>query len=76
MGNDIKYLLFSEIDLADPFFDTLKADYKGFEDWFARKASVGAAAYVQYDAGKIQAFLYMKDESGEEMNDIIPPRLA
>jgi hypothetical protein len=76
MGNDIKYLLFSEIDLADSFFDTLKADYKGFEDWFARKASVGAAAYVQYDAGKIQAFLYMKDESGEIMDDITPPRLA
>lgn len=76
MGNDIKYLPFSEIDLSDSFFDSLKADYEGFEDWFAKKASGGAEAYVQYDTGKIQAFLYMKDESGEDMNDITPPRSA
>ena len=76
MGNDIKYVSFSTIDLADTFFDSLKDDYKGFEDWFAKKASGGAEAYVQYERGKIQAFLYMKDESGEAMDDITPPRSA
>ena len=76
MGNDINYLPFSTIDLTDPFFDSLKTDYEGFNYWFAKKASSGAKAYVQYEDGKIQAFLYMKDESGEDMNDIIPPRPA
>lgn len=76
MGNDINYLPFSAIDLADPFFDSLKADYEGFEGWFAKKSYSGAEAYVQYEGDKIRAFLYMKDESGEDMNDITPPRPA
>lgn len=29
---------FKEVNLEDPFFDSLKADYKGFEEWFGRKA--------------------------------------
>lgn len=76
MGNDIKYLHFREIDLSDPFFDSLKADYEEFEGWFARKASAGEKAYVQYEGGKIQAFLYMKDESDTKLDDIVPPRAA
>lgn len=76
MSSDIKCLRFSEINLNDSFFDSLKADYGGFEDWFKKKAFSGAEAYVQYDNGHIQAFLYMKDESGEVLNDIIPPRPA
>lgn len=31
---------------------------------------------MQLDNGRIQAFLYMKDESGEVLNDVIPPRPA
>lgn len=76
MSNDIKYLYFSELDLSDSFFDSLKADYDGFADWFKKKAVTGAKAYVKYDNGHIQAFLYMKDESGEVLSDIIPPRQA
>ena len=41
---------FSEINLNDPFFDSLKADYPstssstGFVQWFAAKAADGKAA--------------------------------
>lgn len=76
MGGDIKYLRFSEIDLNDSFFDTLKEDYAEFEDWFKRKSSLDEKAYVQYDNNRVLAFLYMKDESGEELNIITPHRPA
>ena len=29
---------FNEIDLNDPFLDSLKTDYPGFEEWFIKKA--------------------------------------
>ena len=43
---------FSEIDLNDPFFDSLKADYPGtssstgFVQWFTKKAADGKRALV------------------------------
>lgn len=62
---------FSEIDLKDPFFDSLKTSYKEFSDWFTRKAD--EPAYVSYDTNsKLQAFLYLKEEKGP-VTDITPP---
>lgn len=61
---------FSEVDLDDPFFDTLKKDYGEFSAWFTRKAE--EKAYVGYDAdGRIIAFLYLKIEEGP-ITDIEP----
>lgn len=60
MGNRFIYKHFSECDLSDPFFDSLKADYPGFSDWFIRKAE--ANAYIYREAGKIHAFGYLKQE--------------
>lgn len=34
----VKKKPFGKIDLANPFFDTLKEDYPGFESWFKRKS--------------------------------------
>lgn len=62
---------FSEVDLTDCFFDSLKESYKEFADWFARKSD--ETAYVSYDSNKkLQAFLYLKKEDGP-VNDIEPP---
>lgn len=61
---------FSEINLNDPFFDSLKEDYSGFEDWFHKKSS--KSALIQYVDNHIQAFLYLKNESGEELKDVTP----
>ena len=44
--DNLIYSKFSEIDLNDPFFDSLKDDYKEFSDWFKRKAN--DYAYVLY----------------------------
>ena len=61
---------FRDIDLNDVFFDTLKADYPGFEAWFEKKA--GERAFVCFaDNGSLQGFLYTKQES-DALSDIQP----
>ena len=67
---------FADIDLDDTFFNSLKEDYPGFEAWFEKKSKENSKAYVQYKNNKLQAFLYLKDENGEELSDIIPVRPA
>lgn len=62
---------FEDIDLADPFFDSLKADYAEFEEWFRRKG--GEHAYVfRGESGLVEGFLYLKPESGP-LSDVQPP---
>jgi GNAT superfamily N-acetyltransferase len=62
---------FKDIDLADPFFDTLKADYPGFDAWFASKADKTAFTF-RSDGGALDGFLYLKEEDGE-VTDVKPP---
>lgn len=62
---------FSEIDITDPFFDSLKISYAEFTDWFIRKAQ--ETAYVSYDnCGNLHAFLYLKIEKSP-ITDVTPP---
>lgn len=71
MGEFIQLKQFREINLNDPFFDSLKGDYPGFEGWFAKK--VKESAYVfENDGGLLEAFLYLKKEEGP-VTDISPP---
>lgn len=68
---NLNYKKFGQIDLSDPFFDSLKQDYAEFEHWFAKKAA--DFAYVFYaDAGEIDGFLYLKIEN-ESLDDVEPP---
>jgi L-amino acid N-acyltransferase YncA len=61
---------FEDIELADPFFDSLKTDYAEFEEWFRRKA--GELAYVfRGESGLLDGFLYLKPESGP-ITDVQP----
>ena len=76
MDETITLKRFAEIDLNDPFFLSLKEDYSEFETWFQKKSKGDAKAYVQYVKDKLQAFLYLKNESGEELTDVIPNRPA
>ena len=67
---DLKEKCFREVNIDDPFFDSLKQDYKEFSDWFAKKAE--ELAYVFYDdEGAVNGFLYLKYE-GEEIDDVDP----
>ena len=76
MDETISLKRFAEIDLNDTFFDSLKEDYPGFETWFQKKSKDNSKAYVQYTNNNLQAFLYLKNESGEELSDVTPVRPA
>ena len=39
----------SNIDVSDIFFDSLRNDYPGFNNWFLRRVSYRDYAYVSYD---------------------------
>lgn len=62
---------FSDINLNDPFFDSLKEDYPGtaastgFTDWFQKKSVSGATALIFEDAIGIGAFVALKSEKEE-----------
>jgi hypothetical protein len=67
---NLTYDTYGQIDIADPFFQSLKSDYREFEDWFARKAA--ERAYVSRNQAKaIDGFLYVKLEEGP-VAEIIP----
>ncbi|WP_238178920.1 hypothetical protein [Methylobacterium dankookense] len=38
MPETLRRTFFKNVDLSDPFFDSLKNQYEEFPDWFARKA--------------------------------------
>ncbi|WP_278380483.1 hypothetical protein [Pseudoalteromonas distincta] len=69
---NLLYQYFSDIDLGDSFFDTLKEDYSEFSAWFNKKASSGEKAYVLYENGNADGFLYLKNETGC-LNELEPP---
>jgi hypothetical protein len=60
---------FKNINLNDVFFNSLKEDYKGFEDWFNKKSE--EESYIIYDKSSIQGFLYLKKEEGI-ISDVSP----
>lgn len=64
---------FGDLDLSDPFFDSLKSDYREFPDWFERKHD--NEAWVLREGQGILAFLYLKEETGS-LDDVEPPRAA
>lgn len=67
---NLYYEQFAQIDLEDPFFDSLKLDYREFGEWFARKSS--ERAYVSRGEKKeIEGFLYLKAEDGT-VSDVAP----
>lgn len=70
LQKNIKHQVFREINLNDPFFDTLKADYPEFPAWFIKHAE--REAYVFYDENnRIQGFLHLKVE--ENLVDDVRP---
>lgn len=71
--NNVQYRSFGEVDLHDPFFESLRRDYPDFDDWFRRKSD--EKAYVQYADGKILGFLYLKIEYGI-VEDVRPNIIA
>ena len=63
MAGKFEWHKFSEVNLEDPFFDSLKADYVEFLDWFKRKSDAGEYALVFHDEQGVGAFVYLKREN-------------
>jgi L-amino acid N-acyltransferase YncA len=61
---------FEKLSLADPFFESLKAAYGGFTQWFEGKAKEDV--YVVEDDGRLSGMIYLKPESGP-VDDVHPP---
>lgn len=61
---DLQLQPFEEINLAGPFFVSLKAAYPEFSMWYAKKVAVGEKAYVCFfKDGRVTDFLYVKIET-------------
>ncbi len=56
---------FTDINLGDEFFDSLREDYPGFDEWFNKKAKNNESAFILED-GDINGFLYLKEENDED----------
>lgn len=67
----VKKQYFGEINLNDPFFNSFREDYAGFDDWFRKKSD--EIAYVCYQKDILSAFLFLKVEDHyENYSDINP----
>lgn len=62
---------FADVNLQDPFFDSFRADYPGFDRWFGRKAD--ETAYICHGDSNLVAFLYLKVEDEREAYGDISP---
>jgi predicted nucleic acid-binding protein len=63
--------LFAQVSLNDPFFDSFREDYPGFDKWFIKKGD--EIAYVCRSENAITAFLYLKfEDESEAYPDIMP----
>ncbi len=71
MAGKFQLRQFADINLSDPFFDSLKQDYPGnehstgFIDWFHKKALQRKTALVFEDDTGIGAFICIKPETEE-----------
>lgn len=54
---------FSEVNLGDSFFDSLKSDYEEFPTWFKKKSDAGEFALVFNDEQGVGSFVYLKEEN-------------
>jgi predicted nucleic acid-binding protein len=69
----VKKAYFGDINLSDPFFNSFREDYVGFDHWFNRKADETAYLCTAED-DTIAAFLYVKREGKSEDYPDISPR--
>lgn len=81
MAGKFQLRQFSDINIDDRFFNSLKQDYPGnehstgFVQWFNKKATEGKTALVFEDEDGIGAFICLKPEEEEiELEDRILPK--
>ncbi len=70
MARSLKRTKFKELNIDDPFFDSLKDGYDEFPEWFQKKAQEDL--YVVKDGNSLEGMIYLKDENGP-VTDVTPP---
>jgi hypothetical protein len=70
VARQLRETKFRELSLSDPFFDSLKDGYGGFETWFNSKAE--ESLYVIEDGRRLSGMIYLKHEDGP-VSDVDPP---
>ena len=64
---EIVKVLLEDINLEDSFFNSLRNDYPGFNDWFLRRALLKDYAYVSYsNDGSLTSFFLWKVEDKDD----------
>lgn len=61
----------ADLNLNDPFFNSLKGDYEGFESWVKRNPSRECYVHERIETGDIEGLLVLKEEN-ETFPDITP----
>lgn len=62
----IKHVELHSLQIEDPFFDSLRAEYPGFDNWFIEKSKEGRKSWVYFKKdGGIGALLIYKIEEEE-----------
>lgn len=60
---------FSELEITDQFFDSLRSSYPGFENWFRAKADEPVLTIA--DDEELTGVVYLKHEAGP-ISDVVP----
>lgn len=63
MAGKFEWHKFSEVNIDDPFFDSLKSDYEEFPVWFKKKSDTGERTLVFNDDRGVGSFVYIKEEN-------------
>lgn len=67
----VQKTLFGLVSVENPFFDSFREDYVGFNEWFSRKSE--EPCYVCLSDDETVAFLYLKlEDEREPYHDIAP----
>lgn len=69
----VRRVSFGEIRVDQPFFDSFRNDYPGFDGWYARKAD--EPAYVCHEGDTLAAFMYLEVEDAREPYPDITPQM-
>ena len=69
----VKQKLFAEVNIEDPFFESFKEDYPGFEKWFKKKANDKVYVTLNKLNNLILSFLFLKVEGSDEVYSDINP---
>lgn len=73
----IKKVNINDVNINDPFFDSLRSDYKDFNNWFNKKKEENKEVYITTKDKSITSFLMLKIEEEKEIYNFskeMPPK--